>query len=70
MAFQLTITTTYSPPKEVNVLSAKVELANDTLQLTTITKMEESEDFSVLDAIQVLQDSWTTLFSSVERCDT
>ena len=53
-----------------NAPSVKAELVNDILQLTITTRTAMCEDYSVLDVIQALHDSWMTLQSFVEQSAT
>ena len=61
MAFQSTTTIEFSPPKGASVLSARVELVNGTLQLTTTIRVDRSEDYSAHDATRALLGSWIPL---------
>lgn len=67
---QYKIMTTYSLPKGASVLSVKEALVKDTLLLTTIIRVDKSEDSSVLDVIQDLHDSWMKSVSYVVQLDT
>ena len=62
--------TTYLLPKGASVLSVKEALAKDTLLLTTIIKLDKSEDCSVQDAMEDLHASWMRSVTFVVPLDT
>jgi hypothetical protein len=70
MGSQYKITTRFFHPKGVNVLSVKEARQNGISLLTITIEMDELEDSSVQDVIQLLHDSWTTSQTYVVRSAT